>query len=319
MKMREGSQIKVVKIDVDKIRVGNNHRPLKQKRVRTIADSMKLIGLKTPISVRFRDNEEVRLVAGHYRLEAAKSLSWRQIDCIVVAEDQIGRQLWLNAENLHRVALTKLERSEAIMEWDRLAKKRRKGAQDAHPVGGRQPNDKGISKTAKELGVSRKTVQLANKIAKEMSPEAKAAAEAVGLDQNQSALLEITKEPTSKAQVAKVHKLAKRERKDTKSVAAVDEKAALLADVDRLKAKLAAATECCHKLEALVEKERTRASDDIPPALDRQPLSPNDQRAFEAIKDGLANSPQFLASWVTASMLVRHRIFREVLLSEAAS
>jgi hypothetical protein len=52
-------------------------------------------------------------------------------------------------------------------------------------------------------------------------------------------------------------------------------------------------------------------SDDIPPFLDRRPLSPEDQRAYDAIKATL--NSHVLPSWNRASAVVRERIIAEVL------
>jgi hypothetical protein len=52
-------------------------------------------------------------------------------------------------------------------------------------------------------------------------------------------------------------------------------------------------------------------SDDIPPFLDRRPLSPEDQRAYDAIKATL--NSHVLPSWNRASTVVRERIIAEVL------
>jgi ParB-like chromosome segregation protein Spo0J len=187
------------------IRVLGQHRPLVKEKVRALADSMKAIGLKTPPTVRPSRKGPV-LVTGHHRVAAAKSLGWKQVECFVMHGDKIERQLWLISENLHRADLTKLQRAELVNKWDRLIKERAKGVQVAHP-GGHQPTDKGLSKTAKQLGVSREEVRRSKKIAG-ISPKAKTAAKTAGLDDNQTALLKVAKESSPKGQTKKVHELA---------------------------------------------------------------------------------------------------------------
>jgi ParB family chromosome partitioning protein len=134
-------------------------------------------------------------------------LGWKQIDCIIIKGGKFQRQLWTIAENLHRSDLTALQHSEHLAKWKRLVKKFDGGGQAAQP-GGHQRTDKGISSTAKKLGVSRETVRRSEAIAK-ISPKAKAAAKSAGLDRKQDALLEVAKEATAEAQVAKVKELAK--------------------------------------------------------------------------------------------------------------
>ena len=124
---------------------------------------MKTIGLKTPITIRIGKEGPV-LVTGRHRLEAAKSLGWSHIPCIVMDSDKIERQQWAIAENLHRAGLTRLQRAEQVEQWAKLVKQRAEDAEVAQP-GGRQPNDKGISKIAKQLGTTRDDVRRSKEIA----------------------------------------------------------------------------------------------------------------------------------------------------------
>ena len=193
------------KFRVADIRVLGQHRPLDKDKVRALADSIKAIGLRTPPTVRPSKKGPI-LVTGQHRLEAAKLLGWKKIECSVMRGDKIERQLWRIAENLHRANLTKLQRAEYIKKWDELIKKRAKGAQVVQP-GGRQPHNKGVSKTAKQLGLSRVAVSRSKKIAG-ISPKAKTAVKAAGLSNNQSVLMKVAKERTPWRQVTKVHELA---------------------------------------------------------------------------------------------------------------
>ena len=83
----------------------------------------------------------------------------------------------------------------------------KKVAQDAR-AGGRQPHDKGVTKAAKAIGISRDTVRRSKTIAA-ISSAAKKAAKDTNLTDNEAALLKVAKEPTPKAQVRKVRELAK--------------------------------------------------------------------------------------------------------------
>ena len=195
----------VKKFRIADIRVLGKHRPLVKEKVRIIADSIKAIGLNTPPTVRLSKKVPI-LVTGQHRLEAAKSLGLKQIECFVMRGDKIERQLWRIAENLHRAGLTKLQRAELVNKWAKLIKKRAKGMQVAQ-LGGKQPADKGYSNTAKQLDLSREEVRRSEKIAG-ISPAAKTAAETTGLDDNQEALLKVAKESTSEGQTNRVHELA---------------------------------------------------------------------------------------------------------------
>lgn len=130
-------------------------RSINNEALERLADSMNQIGLQTPISVRLND-KGLRLVAGRHRLEAAKKLGWRHIDAIVMRDDPLERQIWHQAENLDRANLTALEHAEALAKRAKLVAE--KAEQETHREG-HQPHDKGVSKAAKAMGVSRDNVR----------------------------------------------------------------------------------------------------------------------------------------------------------------
>ena len=150
--------------------------------------------------------------------------------------DKLDRQLWHEAENLHRADLTVLERAEAMTRWVNLVAK--KAARDTHP-GGRQPHDKGFSKAAKAIGVSRDNVRRSKEIAA-ISSAAKEVADDAGITDNAAALLKVAKEPTPKAQVRKVHELAKPKGTSKPKLSRKDRK-----QFNRLKRTFAKATKHC--------------------------------------------------------------------------
>jgi ParB-like chromosome segregation protein Spo0J len=197
------------RIRIDNIKVIGNHRPIVKKKLRVIADSMAKIDLKIPITVR-ATKEGFELVTGRHRLEAAKSLDWTEIDAFVMGGGKTERRLWTIAENLHRAGLTALQRAEFVEEWEKLIKKRAEVG-EVGQSGGRQPKDKGLSKVAMQLGTTREDIRRSRAVAS-MSAKAKKAAKVRGIAKNQSALLEVAKEPTAEAQVEKVYELAKRKR-----------------------------------------------------------------------------------------------------------
>jgi ParB family transcriptional regulator, chromosome partitioning protein len=199
------SSVKVVRVRIVDIAIPEKSRSIRQDTVDALAVSMNQIGLRTPISVR-NSKKEIQLVAGRHRLEAAKKLGWKRINAIVMHDDKLDRRIWHNAEDLDRADLTALERAEAVTK--RAKDVAKKAAQDAHP-GGRQPHDKGVSKAAKAIGVSRDNIRRSRAIAG-ISSAAKKAASDAGLTDNEAALLKIAEEPTADAQVLKVRDLTKR-------------------------------------------------------------------------------------------------------------
>lgn len=162
-------------------------RALRPEAIADLADGMKAIGMRTPISVRMTSEEngyDAILVTGHHRLEAARSLGWEKIECFVVeTEGEDDARRWEIAENLHRGDLTKLERAKHVCEWIRLSDKL---AQLGPALGGKG-KEGGVRAAARELGISHAESERAIKIGG-MSDEAMAEAERVGLDRNQAAL-----------------------------------------------------------------------------------------------------------------------------------
>lgn len=204
------------RVRVDRIIVRKRKfRKLKGSKVAEIAGSIREVGLMHLPTVYIKEsldgdagNGKIYLVAGQHRLAAVKKLKWEFIDVIVVersGEKNRKRQI---TENLHRSDLTKLESAKHVTEWVNLCVE--EGRQLAHP----QPNDKGISRTAKKLGMSPKSVRRALLVGG-LNPNAQEALKAAGLDDNETVLLEVAKAKPKK-QVAKVEQIVQR-RKDAKT------------------------------------------------------------------------------------------------------
>ena len=176
-------------------------RALRPEVVDELAESMRRQGLLQPILVRPSEATGYYLVVGRHRLEAAKKLKWRSIPALVLNDvEAVERLLRVEiSENLHRAELTALERADHIKRWMELAAGsvagRPEGVQVARPSpGGEQPHDKGISLAAKKLNLDRREVQRSLKVAS-ITPEAKVAAKAAGIADNQSKLLEVAAAP----------------------------------------------------------------------------------------------------------------------------
>jgi ParB family chromosome partitioning protein len=192
------------RVIVDQINIPPTHRAIDPHKVEELAKSMAEIGLLHAIIVRDAGEDTGwELVAGGHRLEAARLLEWDLVD-VVLAFDEIDAKLITITENLHRAELTVLERSEQVAEWGRLIAEKRK--RDESVSGqvvqklskrGREGEGRpegGISATARDLNISRKEVERSRKI-DSISPEAKEAARAEGIDDNQSALLKVAAAP----------------------------------------------------------------------------------------------------------------------------
>lgn len=208
--MARAQQIREIEpIDVDVIHVGDRLRAVSEESVAMMADSLAATGLLTPISVRIVDmmmidGREVLgvpvLIAGATRLAAARRLGWPMIDTITAEVSEVEARRHEIAENLHRSELTAQQRAEHIAEWARLVDI----SAQVGPKVGRPPS--GLNAAARELGVERKEVQRAVRVAS-ISERAKQAAVDAKLDNNQAALLRIAS-VTPDEQVEKVREEA---------------------------------------------------------------------------------------------------------------
>jgi hypothetical protein len=217
------------------VEVDGKRRSLNEAKVKFIAASMREIGQQSPITLCTVGTRSV-LVDGLHRLAAAKLLRWDRIRCLFMAGDKIDARLWQISANLHRADLTVLERAESIEEWRMLIRKKAKVGQVA-PLGGHQPKDVGINRTAKELSLTKEEVRRSKAIAG-ISPKAKAAAITGKLDNSQRALLEIAKQPTPSAQLKVIEEIIERRRAErARHASAAEQQAA--SEIAAIKAGLA--------------------------------------------------------------------------------
>ncbi len=93
------------------------------------------------------------------------------------------------------------ERADYIAEWLRLTGEVISAQVEPKMARGRPPS--GVNAASRELGIKRAEAQRAGKIAS-IRPEARAAAKAAGLDDNQSVLLKVASEKTAEKQLARI-------------------------------------------------------------------------------------------------------------------
>jgi ParB-like chromosome segregation protein Spo0J len=209
--------IKVSSIPIDDVLIGENRRSLNPEMVAQLAESMAAIGQRISVTVRSvsdGDDSKTILVSGLHRLEAAKLLGWTHIRAEFMAGDEKDARQWELAENLHHAGYrTALERDKQVAEWVRLTEDRVISGQNVRKPG--RPEG-GIAEAARRLPIKGKTYEARRKSversikAASVSPEAEEAAKAVGLDNRQSAMIEIAKQKTPEAQIAKVHAIVAR-------------------------------------------------------------------------------------------------------------
>lgn len=148
-------------------------RDVDEKKVKALADSMKEIGLITPILVRPDDKFGMgfRLIAGAHRLAAAKMLKWDNITAIVVDVDYLDARIAEIDENLIRNELTPAERAIHTAERKKLYEEmhpetkhgaigRNHDKPQSRKVCNSEKADRFTTDTAKKTGTSERKVQL---------------------------------------------------------------------------------------------------------------------------------------------------------------
>jgi ParB-like chromosome segregation protein Spo0J len=191
-------------IFIDDVIVGETRRELDRSAVNRLAESIEQIGLQHPITVREK-GEKYHLIAGRHRLEACRKLGREHVPAIIVKMTNDEARLWEIAENLHRSDLKKLDRDEQLAEWIKITERVSNSQSErlSQRADGRGGRPGGIEAAARELGIQRQDAHRAVAVAG-LADEAKEAAREAGLDDNRSALLAASREPTPEAQVAKI-------------------------------------------------------------------------------------------------------------------
>ena len=176
-------------LDLDWIVIPEGIPPCNDEKVKALAESYRITGVRAPLAVRLvaertEDSDPVfSLLSDPPRLEALRRLGISYAFCYVIEGDEADERLWKLAELIHQPEVRCLDWAHLVMKWVQLV--RAKGAQLAHPRGGRQPHDKGLAAAERVLGVSRRDLGRAEKIASICS-EAQEVIRQAKLDDNRS-------------------------------------------------------------------------------------------------------------------------------------
>lgn len=191
-------------VNIADIVVKDRLRDLDPDWVKGLAVSMAQIGLRQPILVG-RSGGKHPLIAGLHRLEAAKLLGWTEIEGIVCDDNEQRRRVVEIDENLMRRELSALDRDAFLAERHALYLQE-------HPetAGGKAgavarwaglptnyANEKisFASDAAEKLGISRRSVELAIKRHKGLSPAVRSRVATTWLADHASALSAIARRP----------------------------------------------------------------------------------------------------------------------------
>jgi len=156
-------------IPVAAVVVGDRLRDLDEAKVLELMQSYEQVGcIINPISV----DEDLTLIAGAHRLEAAKNLGWSKIEAKVFNQEDLQKELIEIDENLVRNELCYIAIAEHIRERERildsLGKRRQRGSNQ-------YADDKDCYTTdelAHRVGASNKMYRLKRQVA-DLTPEAR--------------------------------------------------------------------------------------------------------------------------------------------------
>jgi len=208
-----------ISLDIGRIYPSPTARDVRQPQVSALAESMKEIGLRTPITVRSvmkiingRDQPAWEIVAGHHRYEAAVRLGWREIEAIEFDGADLDAELWEIDENLMRSELTEMERARALARRKEIYEikhpETRHGGDRKSDQAGKMPTRSFAADTATKTGKDQATIRRSVRIGERLTPEAEDAAKKLGLDDHQAALLEAAKEQEAAAQIEALNRRA---------------------------------------------------------------------------------------------------------------
>lgn len=172
-----------MQVPIGEIQIKEGRRSLDSGHVKELADSIRELGLLSPITI---DRDYV-LIAGLHRLEAAKVLGWTEIECMVSSLEGLVAELAEIDENIVRSDISTLEYGEILLRrkeiYETLHPETRDGIAQAISMNrslGNNVSDKMsltsksfVQDTAEKLGVVPRTIERQIQTAKNLTPETK--------------------------------------------------------------------------------------------------------------------------------------------------
>lgn len=169
-----------MKISIDEIRIKEGRRSLDTDHVRELADSIHELGLLNPITI----DSENTLIAGLHRLEAARRLGWKEVECSVSSLDGLQAELAEIDENIIRSGLSPVEYGEILLRrkeiYEALHPETKNGGdrrsgkiRSAKCTSDFESSRSFVDDTAEKLGVNPCTVRRQIQTARNLTPEAK--------------------------------------------------------------------------------------------------------------------------------------------------
>lgn len=202
-----------MQIEIERVNIGDSRRGVDKATVEKLAESMTQVGLLNPITI----DHGYNLIAGAHRVEAAKKLGWKLIDCTMIDIEDLQAKLAELDENLVRNQGTVIEQGEWLAEkkkiYEQLHPETKKGISQAagmnKAIGNVSDNlsptlnvseinslttDKSfVTDTAEKTGLSKRTIEQSIQIAENLAPEVKAFAKEIGITKTNA--LDLARKP----------------------------------------------------------------------------------------------------------------------------
>lgn len=204
-----------MKVSIDEIRIKEGRRSLDADHVRELADSIRELGLLNPITI----DSENTLIAGLHRLEAARRLGWKEVECSVSSLDGLQAELAEIDENFVRSGLSAVEYGEMLLRrkeiYEMLHPETKatydggafRGNQHTNGVGDKMSHTSKsfVQDTADKLGVVPRTVERQIQTARNLTAEAKKIIKESETKLSQKAALKLSRlEPEQQKEAAEL-------------------------------------------------------------------------------------------------------------------
>lgn len=194
----------VVRIPVRQILVNERDRlrPVDMDWVLTLTESIKIVGLMTPIEVRRLDDGQYLLVSGAHRLGAVMGLGWETIDAEVRDLEDLAARMRELHENLYRHELSPWDKAVFLAEAKRihllLYPETRQGGAVSQVSENKKNDTMSFSRaTALAAGYSRRTIERSISIYADIAPAVREQLRGSPIARDQAELLRLAKRPHS--------------------------------------------------------------------------------------------------------------------------
>ena len=197
----------LTEINIDEIDTTGRLRPVDVDYVNALAVSIDERGLGSPIKLRWKHDGGLALVFGMHRLEAMKTLGWmilqRDVHYMVGVFTEEEARLDEIDENLFRRELNPLDRALAFAERKRIYEKMYPETVHGGDRKGKKIKSQTLRlvlpprftlETARKIGMSERSIQLAIDLANRLDPVALEALRKTPLANNQAALQKFAEE-----------------------------------------------------------------------------------------------------------------------------